>query len=450
MMWGMIALAIVWRVAQFLANRSLWYDEVLLALNIRMRDFVGLTLPLDHHQGAPLGFLWGVKTSVMLFGESELSLRLVAFLAGCLSVVIFWRVARRLFSHAAPLAVLLFATSAPLIYYASEVKQYGLDVFFAITILWGALRLQEASFSGRAWWQMGVLGVVAVWCSHPSLFVLAGVGVALLWQAYLHNHQSFWRVLGMCATWATSFLMVWGLFYRPLSQSSHLQAFWAGGFWQLHNPLSWVAVAFEPFFMVANEGQFALAGVAFVCFWVGVWRTPRQTLYVLLLPIVFTLGASALQQYPFRERLILFLTPFVMLLVAEGVITLLKPFLVANVWLKRGVWAFLAIILVGRTPLLQDNMAGRDAIASLMNEPIAVYGDIFLYEIGAYYGFSIQPADALEALETPVWVVYASKNHFDRFTRPLLTRLYMLGTITEERRWAGVIAQRLVPLPQSP
>ena len=51
----------------------------------------------------------------------------------------------------------------------------------------------------------------------------------------------------------------------------------------------------------------------------------RGGLYLLVAPLLFTLFASGLHQYPFHGRLLLFLVPTVHLLVAEGVVALSRP-----------------------------------------------------------------------------------------------------------------------------
>ena len=47
--------------------------------NLLDRDYLGLTRPLRNNQVAPLGFLWIERTSLLLFGFKEWTLRLAPF-----------------------------------------------------------------------------------------------------------------------------------------------------------------------------------------------------------------------------------------------------------------------------------------------------------------------------------------------------------------------------------
>ena len=74
---ALILLGVALRLRQYLALRSFWLDEAMLALNIVGRSFSGLLKPLDYNQGGPVGFLLAEKMVVNLLGNSELSLRLI-------------------------------------------------------------------------------------------------------------------------------------------------------------------------------------------------------------------------------------------------------------------------------------------------------------------------------------------------------------------------------------
>src|SRR5438093_13203620 len=82
---AIIIVGIVLRVRQYLFDRSLWFDETLLSLNIIHRHLSELLGRLDSHQGAPVGFLMLSRLAVDAFGTSEYALRLVPFLAGVAS-----------------------------------------------------------------------------------------------------------------------------------------------------------------------------------------------------------------------------------------------------------------------------------------------------------------------------------------------------------------------------
>ena len=150
------------RLAQYLFDRSLWLDETFIALNILERGYRGLLGALDYNQGAPVGFLFLTKSLVLALGSSEYVLRLVPLAAGIASLFLFDRLCRVLLSDRSRLvAVSLLAVCDPLIYYASEVKQYASDVALALVLLvLGASLHRRRSSDGMAVW-FGALSMTA-------------------------------------------------------------------------------------------------------------------------------------------------------------------------------------------------------------------------------------------------------------------------------------------------
>jgi uncharacterized membrane protein len=134
-----IVFGLTLRTAQYLADRSLWMDEAMLALNIADRSFVELMQPLDYDQGAPVGFLLIQKLMIQALGNKDYVLRLFPLLAGLLSLYLIYRVADRYTSGVAVIpALALFAVSGPLVHYASEAKQYSSDVAICLLLLFVA------------------------------------------------------------------------------------------------------------------------------------------------------------------------------------------------------------------------------------------------------------------------------------------------------------------------
>jgi hypothetical protein len=327
---------IVLRIAPFAVNRSLWLDEAKLALNILERSPAQLFQPLDYDQAAPVGFLLLEKEAVNLLGEGERALRLVPLLAGLASLGLFYVVARRWLSPGETLlALALFALDTPLVYYASEVKQYSTDVFVALLLLFAAGRAIDHDAHPHARWLLVPAGVAGVWLSHPAIFVAAGAGVTLvLFASRRGERRRTVLFAAVAAAWLASFLVHYALVLNRSDPRGHLVRFWAEGFPPLlprsARDLLWLPDTFFGFFV--DPGGLPFAGLAAVAFVGGCWRwrSDARLLGLLVFPMGFTLLAALLRLYPFPTsgtvagypltgRPILFLVPAAIILVAAGI-----------------------------------------------------------------------------------------------------------------------------------
>jgi uncharacterized membrane protein len=145
----LVALGIFLRARQYLFNRSLWLDEATFSLNIIGRPLDRLLFEqLDSNQAAPLGLIFLAKCSTILFSNSDLVLRLVPFLFGILGLFFALGIARRVFqSDVAKICFVgLIAVAPILIYYSSEIKQYGVDATVSLLLLW--MTIDTLSFRG--------------------------------------------------------------------------------------------------------------------------------------------------------------------------------------------------------------------------------------------------------------------------------------------------------------
>jgi hypothetical protein len=327
--WGFAALGILFRLRHFLSDRSLWLDEALVVLNIIHRSPSELLKPLDYHQGAPLGFLALEKAAVLGFGTSESVLRLVPFLSGALSMILFVIVSRRFLSPvAARIAVGLFAVSDPLIYYSAEAKQYSSDVAVAILLFWLAGFLLECESRVVRAAIVSVIGAIVLWFSQPAAFVLAAVGVSWLVDSILRHDRRGQVLLSIPAVlWPVSFLLSFLASLRGLTHDAALLDYWQGAFAPLP-PRSGADVRWfiDAFFGVFSDPVgLTLVGIAAVAALVGLaelYSKHFARFLLFLTPYVATLVASALHRYPFRGRLLLFLVPSIILLIAAGLETI--------------------------------------------------------------------------------------------------------------------------------
>ncbi|QJW95786.1 glycosyltransferase family 39 protein [Frigoriglobus tundricola] len=342
------------RAAALLADRCLWIDEAMLALNLVGRTPLQLLEPLDWNQGAPVGFLLAVKAASTALGASEWALRLVPFAASVCGLGAFTWAARRLLPpQAALLAAALFAFSPHDVSYAGECKQYAGDAAIAAGLLALAVGLLEGQ-GGWRWARLGLAGAAAVWCSHPAAFVLGGIGTALLAQALAARDRA--RLLSASltvGTWVVSFGACYLLCLKNLGGNKYLTDYWAAHFLPLPpksiGDLTWVVDHYIFFFTI--PGGFGgslvpLGGFAALLALIGLREFARERWPVavaLALPAALVLFASGLHKYPIGGRLMLFMVPFAALLVARGAWVVLDALREKN----RFAAGALAVLLVG-------------------------------------------------------------------------------------------------------
>ena len=412
-----IGFGLLVRSIQYFSNRSLWADESVLALNIVNRSYSELLQPLDYDQAAPIGFLMVQKLAIQLFGNNEYALRLFPFIGSILAFGLFYRFADRFLSrNAIILSVVLFTTLEYLVYYASEVKQYSTDVTVALLVACLFIQIIDRPLNLTRFIAYALIGSTAIWFSHPAVFSLAGFGTIALYLAWKNRQTQRAIALGsIYLSWATSFLIFYQLSLTFISGNKNLRTHWKSAFPDSWFDFNWLLERINKFFgnpLGFHEG--ILVDVAIVIFAIGcfaLWKRNRFALSVLLVTPGFTLLAAYLQRYPFRYRLLLFLTPFVICIIAEGIVYLWEKSRSKPKWVQ--VLAGIAIAAILVPPLFDTS---RLLISPLRREEIVPViehvkanqqeGDrLYIFQRGIYqfkyyapkYGY--QPGDYIIGVE---------------------------------------------------
>jgi hypothetical protein len=322
-----ICFGILVRLVQYLFNRSLWADEAVLALNIVNRSYLELLQPLDYEQGAPFGFLIVLKLAVQVFGDNEYALRLFPILSSIISFFLFYKLALQCIQRPAiPIALALFASLRYLVYYASEVKQYSTDVAIALLSCLIAMHLRKPRLDIGQIVTLCIVGALTIWFSHPAVFVLAGVGITSLVSGLLKRERlKLISILVIYSTWVLSFAVFYFLSLRDLGSNGDLLKSWQNkdAFPSSNFDIIWLLDSFGKFFhnpLGFNGPMDGLAIIAFLAGCISCFYRKKEALFVLLSPLFVTFFAAALHKYPFSNRLVLFLTPFIILLIAEGAV----------------------------------------------------------------------------------------------------------------------------------
>jgi hypothetical protein len=327
---ALLALGTALRLTLFLRNGGYWLDEASLSQAIRDTRLSNLFGPVSSSQLAPVGFLAVERVAYRLLGDSSLSLRLLPLLGGLASLWLFQGVAERSLSpRAALLALAMFVVSEDLIGFTAELKPYSTDVAFALLCTLFAMMWQPL-------WtptiQLALVGTVAVWFSFPATFVLAGLGAVLAVSSAARRDTRALTMLGSVALiWSANVAGVQWAAKRQLVSPHAMDVFW--GFSFPGHPISpgglaeWTAKTLT--YLFANPMDLYIPGVGWTIpalvglgfFMVGcasmARRDPRN-FGLLAAPLGLTLLAASMRLYPCHGRLVLFLVPALILLVAEG------------------------------------------------------------------------------------------------------------------------------------
>lgn len=311
------------RLVQYLYNRSLRLDELLLLRNLKTWQWSGFFDQLGDHQFAPPGFLALEKWTMDLMGDSEYALRLFPLIFSIFSLILFSKLCSKMLTEPHRIfALLFFSLTGPLIFFSSDFKPYSSDVFFALLLICQARHLMTEDDSFRKWSIFLVSSGCAMMLSYSSFLVLATILIYFV-GCHFEKKKSFWSL-----TLFTLFFFSLSLFFYHFYFQEHLEdaaakLFWDRGFWPMtEHPLeqlAWLRQRALSFFDV--PGGFYLSVLALLLFLMGAWGSwekDKADTFLLIGPILCTLLASAFQIYPFHNRLLLFLVPLSFILIVQS------------------------------------------------------------------------------------------------------------------------------------
>jgi|GEM_PF-2084262 hypothetical protein len=345
-----VVLGIFFRLWVFNSHESFWKDEAGLARNFLTHDFAHIADPFGDGQAIPIGYAQICKGFEHLLGHNEHAFWSVSLIAGSvllgLSAILFGAI---LPAGAALIALGALAFDTTLIQYSVEFKAYMMDSLAALLMARAFFNYQTKGAHRNAVYLLS--GVISLWISYVSVFIIAGLGLWQLWEAF-NSHplptpsgrgrntgskdpvplgglriimarlcaRPFLRVLWVNTALASVFAVLWALNYRFLDARGFFSGFWKDHF----VPLPW-----QPGFIdwwtntlpgiigwLFGQEQFLIWIFFVVLGLYRAWEINRRLL-ALTFPILLTLIAGALHLYPVYDRLVLFwavlLTPFLAL-----------------------------------------------------------------------------------------------------------------------------------------
>jgi len=306
------------RIWHFAGGRSLWLDEVMVALDIKYLSPAELLGPLSFDQVAPAGWLLLEKACLYLWDDFDYSLRLPSLVGGIAALFLFYRFLKfGAGAWEALTGVALMAVIPVFIQYASMVKPYILDVLFSVALLYASLALLRAQGNRLGMTLLyGAVGILCIPLSFGGTLVMAGTG-PLLFIASIARKDRSWS-LALAAVGVVWGLVFWTIYSRIYAQNVGTIARMSGLYWKHSfapvptslDELLWyprTALGTVNFLMSDTNGLL----VAVIWLYGAVRLAGRDPWLPALLisPAIATLLAAMLGLYPFNTRLTLGLAP---------------------------------------------------------------------------------------------------------------------------------------------
>ncbi|MBL7196763.1 MAG: hypothetical protein ISS47_01540 [Candidatus Omnitrophica bacterium] len=357
---------IVWFIflclAHYFSLRPLWLDENFIFENIKNLQFGQLLGPLKDSQAFPRAYLICIKCFSQIFNYRVLSLRFFPLIIMLSAFFVWSKIYARTFANKwhSLLAIFSFASSYYLSYYASELKQYSMDVlvvgffclyliyqrqqvdkkpsrFFIITTFLLSLTLLFSYSSFFVFWIViynflfivkknpKFLALLITYTFTCFLFIIFVFSFDIKHTLSTNTLFLYWNDYFLCSDSLYCFIKAFGEGLRRLS------VWWFGNSRFFRRAASF----FIPFFVFSlfGYGIRSLRNNKF-----KLWDIDALGLIVFL--ELFILGI--IKKYPFTgERITLFFAPFVFYFIVKGI-----SFLKTNRPLYIGINIFYIVFLI--------------------------------------------------------------------------------------------------------
>lgn len=313
------------RLKGFLSNPSFWLDESALGWNVLNKRYIELFDKLRFLQIAPPLFLIFSKFLVFITDSyhhvyrCDMVLRLIPFIFGNLSMIMFYFTAKKLTeSQWAVLAGVVFIALNPvLINYCFEFKPYSLDVFASLLIILIFLNIDFKNTNLKQIFLYGLFLAILPWFSFGCVFVIIAGFLTLSFKK--ENPRLFTSLLAMPIVSGFVYLNLFVI--NSYSQNSAgMLGYWHKAF--INPDFSNVYEIIKetvnyffiniPHFSVTLAMICAAAGFALFC-----KKRKWNFIQISILTFAAVVTASILKYYPFSTRMVLFLLPILIIFIVN-------------------------------------------------------------------------------------------------------------------------------------
>lgn len=339
-----ICVGIYYRISIYLYNQSFWGDEIFLGMNMIDKTFSEFFAPLSGLQVAPpifliiSKFLFEIARKTGSIDYTDLALRFIPMISSVLTLPLFAYLTKKLFNnrYITLTATALLAFNPLSISFSQEFKQYTLEMFISLIILYIFINTDFKKNSALNLFLKSVLLSLLLWCSITAPIIITCGFIYLIYKSLKEEYFNYKKFFSFFIPLEIFFSAYYIYFCCPCINTNYDDMYI---FWSKYNGGTFLS---ENFFQTFGEG------INFLC---PLFSNPRayfpfilsgglimllnkniKEAILIFLPFIITVFASCLEMYPFQGRLLLFLLPFIILIFCQF-LTLLRPAKITSITL---------------------------------------------------------------------------------------------------------------------
>lgn len=305
------ATGIFFSVRLLLADRSLWLDEGYLAWSVSNRGLHNLvSKPLDLMQSAPVIYLYAVKLITVLFGNTEITLRLFSFISYIASLAAAYFLAKSLKIKYPSAVCACISGCGILLRYSCEFKPYMTDCAAVTFVILMYSYYKSGKLSLPC---ITAIYTVIIWLSNPACFFIAAIFIF----EFFGNIKKPRKII-ICGLFVTlSFIAYYIFWLHPVIAKGDMSAYWENmRFPLIPSSKHDIRIAYELFKeLTAPVGIISIIAV-FSCF-KAIFRTKKPEIITTFIGFALAFIASYLGLFPIAQRMWLFAYPTAIILSFE-------------------------------------------------------------------------------------------------------------------------------------
>lgn len=340
------------RAKLYLFNFSIWNDEASLAFNVVMKSYPKLFAALKFRQVCPPLFLVLTKFLLEISGQMnnvytrDLVLRFLPAICGVLSVPFFAFVVHKVFKqrYITLLATVILAFNSAAISYSSEFKQYGVELFVTILLIYLFWNFKYSKSSISSILRHSCVFSLSPWLAYSALFLLPAGFLFILFEIFKKKDFNIKKLTAFFAPVSFSFfIFVFHYLRVHASEYSNMAYDWENlipSFFNFDNFLTLFPVKTFALLPYINAKVLLLLLLAALAVFIKKnYKENFKILFLTLTPLILLILASFIHAYPYDLRLIIFILP------VYGIILANLGFLFAKSPCFDVVFSLLALLL---------------------------------------------------------------------------------------------------------